>query len=112
MENRIKEQQYGLFSDRTSCHDFRANQLRLALSAVAYVLVDHVRRVGLRGTEMERAQAWIIRARLFKVAARVVTSARRIRLKLSETWPHAGTLCDALSKLLRRAHGPPDWRLS
>ena len=112
MENRIKEQQYGLFSDRTSCHDFRANQLRLALSAVAYVLVDHVRRVGLRGTEMERAQAWIIRARLFKVAARVVTSARRIRLKLSETWPHAGILCDALSKLLRRAHGPPDWRLA
>lgn len=109
MENRIKEQQYGLFSDRTSCHGFRANQIRLALSAVAYVLVQHVRRVGLRGTEMERAQAWIIRARLFKVAARVVTSARRIRVKLSETWPYARVLSNAVANLLRRAHGPPDW---
>ena len=77
---------------------------------VAYVLIDHVRRVGLRGTEMARAQAWIIRERLFKVAARVVISVRRIRLKLSETWPNAGILGTALRNLLRRAHGPPDWR--
>jgi len=112
MENRIKEQQYGLFSDRTSCHEFRANQVRLTLSSVAYVLIDHVRRVGLRGTEMARAQAWIIRERLFKVAARVVISVRRIRLKLSETWPNAAILSKALKNLLRRAHGPPDWRLA
>jgi hypothetical protein len=112
MENRIKEQQYGLFSDRTSCHGFRANQIRLALSAVAYTLMEHVRRVGLRGTWMERAQAWIIRERLFKVAARVVLSVRRVRLQLSETWPHAATLHKALANLLRRATGPPDWSLS
>ena len=112
MENRIKEQQYGLFSDRTSCHAFRANQMRLVLSSVAYVLIDHVRRVGLAGTAMERAQAWIIRERLFKVAARVVMSVRRIRLKLAETWPHAEILCTALRNLLRRSHGPPDWLLA
>ena len=112
MENRIKEQQYGLFSDRTSCHAFRPNQIRLALSAVAYTLIEHVRRVGLRGTRMDRAQAWIIRERLFKVAARVVISVRRIRLQLSETWPHAETLHAALANLLRRAHGPPDWSLT
>lgn len=112
MENRIKEQQYGLFSDRTSCHAFRANQMRLALSSVAYVLVDHVRRVGLAGTAMARAQAWIIRDRLFKVAARVVVSSRRIRLKLSETWPYAKILNKALRNLLRKSHGPPDWLLA
>lgn len=110
MENRIKEQQYGLFSDRTSCHAFRANQVRLTLSSVAYVLVEHIRRVGLAGTSMARAQSWIIRERLFKVAARVVVSCRRIRLKLSETWPHAELLCTALRNLITRAHGPPDWR--
>ncbi|NNK62278.1 MAG: IS1380 family transposase [Gemmatimonadetes bacterium] len=112
MENRIKEQQYGLFSDRTSCHAFRANQIRLALSAVAYTLIEHVRRIGLKGTQMERAQTWIIRERLFKVAARVLLSVRRVRLQLSETWPHAGTLNAALANLLRRAHGPPDWSLA
>ena len=112
MENRIKEQQYGLFSDRTSCHAFRANQVRLALSSVAYVLIDHVRRVGLRGTTMHHAQAWIIRQRLFKVAARVVFSVRRIRLKLSETWPYATILTTALQTLLRRANGPPRWCLA
>jgi hypothetical protein len=112
MENRIKEQQYGLFSDRTSCHQFRANQMRLALSAVAYALVVHVRRVGLRGTRMARAQAWIIRARLFKVAARIDVSVRRVRLKLADTWPYADILIRALRNLLRRNHSPPDWRLA
>ena len=32
MENRIKEQQLGLFADRTSCHGWWANQFRLLLS--------------------------------------------------------------------------------
>jgi hypothetical protein len=90
----------------TSCHEFRANQMRLVLSAAAYVLVAHVRRVGLRGTTMARAQAWIIRARLFKVATRVVVSVRRVRLKLSETWPYADILTRALRNLTHRGHRP------
>ena len=57
MENRIKEQQLGLFADRTSCHKFIANQFRLLLASAAYVLIEHLRRVGLRGTELARAQA-------------------------------------------------------
>jgi hypothetical protein len=40
MENRIKEQQLYLFADRTSASTMRANQLRLWLSSVAYVLVN------------------------------------------------------------------------
>ena len=52
MENRIKEQQLGLFADRTSCHGWWANQLRLLLSAAAYVLMETIRRVGLHGTEL------------------------------------------------------------
>lgn len=47
MENRLKEQQLGLFADRTRCHDFQANQFRVLLSAAAYVLMEFVRRVVL-----------------------------------------------------------------
>ena len=49
MENRIKEQQLGLFADRTSCHRFLANQFRLLLSSAAYVLVQALRRMALVG---------------------------------------------------------------
>lgn len=88
MENRIKEQQLGLFADRTSCHKFLANQFRLLLASAAYVLIEHLRRVGLRGTELARAQVTTIRLKLFKVAARVVTSVRRVVFHLSSNYPY------------------------
>ena len=74
MENRIKEQQLMLFADRTSCHDFQANQFRLLLSTFAYVLMDALRREYLQGTELANAQCDTIRLKLFKVAARVRVS--------------------------------------
>jgi hypothetical protein len=88
MENRIKEQQLGLFADRTSCHGFLANQFRLLLASAAYVLIEHLRRVGLAGTELARAQVTTIRTKLFKVAARVTVSVRRIVLHLSSYCPY------------------------
>lgn len=88
MENRIKEQQLGLFADRTSCHDFAANQFRLLLASAAYVLVEHLRRVALAGTELARAQVGTIRVKLLKVAARVVTSVRRVVFHLSSAYPY------------------------
>jgi hypothetical protein len=87
MENRIKEQQLGLYADRTSCHRFRANQFRVLLSAAAYVLLDTLRRLGLRGTELAQAQATTIRLKLLKIGARVVTSVRRIVLHLAGGYP-------------------------
>jgi hypothetical protein len=57
MENRIKEQQLGLFSDRTSCHAWWANQFRLLLSSAAYVLLEALRRIGLKGIQLARALA-------------------------------------------------------
>ena len=48
MENRIKEQQLDLFADRTSAATMRANQLRLWFASMAYVLLDALRRIGLR----------------------------------------------------------------
>jgi hypothetical protein len=88
MENRIKEQQLELFADRTSCHAFAANQLRLLLASAAYVLLEHLRRVALAGTELARAQVGTIRLKLLKVAARVVTSVRRVVFHLSSVYPY------------------------
>ena len=106
MENRIKEQQLMLFADRTSCHDFLANQFRLLLSAAAYVLVEAVRRLGLAGTQLERAQVSTIRLRLFKVAALVVVSVRRVVLRLASGFP----LQELFGQVLRRLRGGHDPR--
>ena len=89
MENRIKEQQLDLFADRTSCHRFLANQFRLLLSSAAYVLVQALRRMALRATDLEQAQVGTIRLKLLKVAARVVVSARRIVFHLATSYPWA-----------------------
>jgi hypothetical protein len=88
MENRIKEQQLDLFAGRTSCHRLVANQFRLFLMSAAYVLVQALRRTVLSGTELERAQAGTIRLKLFKVAARVVVSARRVVFHLASSYPY------------------------
>ena len=87
MENRIKEQQLMLFANRASCHSFLANQFRLLLSSAAYVLVETLRRTTLAGTELATAQVNTIRLKLFKVAARVVISVRRVVLHLSTAYP-------------------------
>jgi Transposase DDE domain group 1 len=87
MENRIKEQQLMLFADRTSCQDFLANQFRLLLSSFAYVLVETLRRKHLAGTELAQSQVDTIRLKLFKVAARVTISVRRVVLHLSSSYP-------------------------
>lgn len=84
-ENRIKEQQLGLFADRTSCHRFVANQFRVLLAAAAYVLVSHLRRHALKGTDLERAEIGTIRLKLFKIGAWVNRSVRRIVVKMSSS---------------------------
>jgi hypothetical protein len=102
MENRIKEQQLALFADRTSCHAFLANQFRVLLSAAAYVLVETLRRTALGDTELHAAQAGTIRLKLFKVAARVVTSVRRVVFHLSSAYP----LAQLFARVLARLHPP------
>jgi hypothetical protein len=87
MENRIKEQQLGLFAGRTSCHDFDANQLRVLLSSFAYTLIQTLRCTALAGTELAKAQVTTIRTRLLKIGAVVTTSVRRIVLRLSSAYP-------------------------
>ncbi|HVZ84525.1 MAG TPA: IS1380 family transposase [Terracidiphilus sp.] len=86
MENRIKEQGM-LFHDRLSTATMRSNQLRLYFSAVAYMLVQGLRRLALAGTELAVAQMHTIRIRLLKIGAVVRLSARRVWLSLATGYP-------------------------
>jgi hypothetical protein len=101
-ENRIKEQQLGLFADRTSCHDFVANQFRVLLSAAAYILMDTLRREGLANTELAAAQVCTIRLKLLKIGARITCSARRIVLHLAGGYPFKELFACVLARLRSR----------
>lgn len=85
-ENRIEEFKNGFCADRLSCHRFLANAFRLLLHAFAYNLVNLFRLLQL-------PQAWrsiqieTLRARLFKIGARIRQTARCIRVYLATGWP-------------------------
>ena len=99
MENRIKEQQLDLFADRTSCHAWWANQFRLLLSSCAYVLIETIRRLGLKGTAMARAQAGTIRLKLLKIGAVVLRNTRRVQLLWSSSFPNQDIFTQAWKAL-------------
>ena len=86
-ENRIKEAQLDLFGTRASCHRFAANQLRLLLAALAYTLMQRLRELALKGSELERATAATIRTRLLKIGAAIVRNTRRVRVLLASHPP-------------------------
>lgn len=98
MEHRIKEQQLGLFADRTSCHGWWANQFRLLLSSAAYLLIETIRRIGLYGTELARAQAGTIRLKLLKIGAVVLRNTRRIQLLMSSAFPYQEIFSSVFSR--------------
>ncbi|MEO1696310.1 MAG: IS1380 family transposase [Planctomycetota bacterium] len=99
MENRIKEQQLDLFADRVSCHWERGNQTRMYYSAIGYALLEALRRIGLVGTSMARAQCGTIRLQLLKIGARVRCTARRIWIHLSEHHPWRDLFIAAFERL-------------
>jgi hypothetical protein len=103
MENRIKEQQLDLFADRTSSATMRANQLRLWFSSIAYVMMSELRRIGLRGTEMERAQSGTIRTKLLKIGAQVKISVRRVMIAMASGCPYGSVFEQALANLQQMA---------
>lgn len=100
MENRIKEQQLDLFADRVSCHWERGNQLRMYYSAIAYTLLEALRRLALAGTEMARAQCGTIRLRFLKIGARIKCTARRVWIHLSEHCPWRDEFVRAWQRLM------------
>jgi hypothetical protein len=65
----------------------RANQLRVYFATMAYVLMHGLRRLGLQGTELQRAQATTIRLRLLKIGAQIRISVRRVWLSMASSYP-------------------------
>ncbi len=102
MENRIKECQLDLFADRTSAATMSANQLRLWLASMAYVLVESLRRLALPATELAKASCGTIRLKLFKIGALVTVSCRRIKLAMASGCPYKAAFA-AAHRALRAA---------
>ena len=73
--------------DRTSCCLFSANQLRVFLTAAAYVLMQELRLRAAR-TACARSQVTWLRDRLLKLGVHVVRSVRRVVLHLPRSTPH------------------------
>lgn len=89
MENRIKEQ-FSLFADRVSTETIRANQMRLSLSAMAYILVSGLRRLGLKSTELAQAQVSTIRTKLLKIGAQIRVTTRKVWVSMASSYPWQG----------------------
>ena len=89
MENRIQEQ-FTLFADRVSTETMRANQMRLYLSTMAYVLVSGLRRLGLQATELAHAQVSTIRTKLLKIGAQVRVTVRKVWVSMASSYPWQG----------------------
>jgi hypothetical protein len=87
MENVLKQQTLDLAANRMSTRYMASNQLRLWLATFAYLLMERVRTLGLRGTELASATAGSVRLKLLKVAAAVRVSVRRVYVQLSSAWP-------------------------
>jgi Transposase DDE domain group 1 len=87
MENVLKQQLLDLKANRLSTHHLGSNQLRLWLSALAYLLLERVRTLGCAGTELGAATVGSVRVKLLKVAAAVRVSVRRVYVQLSSAYP-------------------------
>ena len=87
MENRIKEQ-LSLFADRTSTALLRSNQVRLYFSSVAYLLMQALRRLGLPGTELAKAQCTTLRLKLLKIGALLRITVRKVWVSLASGYPY------------------------
>ena len=103
MENRIKEQQVDLFADRTSTATMKANQLRVWLSAIAYSLLNDLRVLGLKGTQLAQATCGTIRTRLLKIGALIRVSVRRVLIHLARN-SRLETLLSPAMESARRWH--------
>jgi hypothetical protein len=86
-ELRIKDHKTYLKSDRSSCHKFQANQLRLFLHSVAYVLIHSLQKETLRGTEFANSTMQTIQLKILKTAARVKELKTKIKIEFPRTCP-------------------------
>jgi hypothetical protein len=99
MENHIKQQQLDLYADRTSCHAWWANQFRLLMSSMAYILLESIRRIGLTSTELAKAYVGTIRLKLLKIGAVIIQNTRRVQFLLSSNYPYQALFATVAARL-------------
>jgi hypothetical protein len=104
-ENRIKQMTLDLHSGRTSTHWLASNQMRLWLSAFAYLLLERLRAWGLAGSELAAATLGTIRLRLLKVAAHVRVSVRRVCVQMSSAFSLQALFAHCQQRLAAIASG-------
>lgn len=88
-ENLIKLHKTQLASDRTSCRQPRANQMRLILHTAAYWLILAVRDAIPKTEALATAEFATIRLRLLKLGARIIETAARVRIAFAAACPEA-----------------------
>jgi Transposase DDE domain group 1 len=84
MELRIKDHKLYLKSDRSSCTKFTANQFRLFLHSMAYILIHTLQKQVLKGTEYANATMKTIQLKIIKTAAWVKEMKTKIRIELPQ----------------------------
>jgi hypothetical protein len=100
MENRIKEQKIDLYSARVSTEMLKSNQLRLYFSSIAYIVLNDLRRLGLKDTHLSSAQCCTIRLKLLKIGAKVKLSLSRIFVSFTSSYPFQSIFEKVYSNLL------------
>jgi hypothetical protein len=97
-----RPEQMMLFDDRVSAHRWWANQWRILLSALAYTLIEAVRRLALKGTELAQATCQTIRLKLIKIGTVIERKLSLVRLHFSSSHPLQPVFAHA-----RRCLAPP-----
>ena len=100
MENGIKQLKLDFYSDRNSCSDFLANQFRVLLSSIAYILLDELRRTYLSKTDLAKAYGGTIRLKLFKIGAVILKNTRRVQVLFSSHYPQQKTFTEISKQLV------------
>ena len=100
MENGLKQLKLDLHSDRNSCHEFLANQLRVLLSSAAYVLLIELRQNHLQATTLSRAYCGSIQLKLLKIGVMILKNTRRVRFLLSSYHPYQNDFISAAQSLV------------
>jgi hypothetical protein len=88
-----------LFADRTSTAFLRSNQIRLDFSSAAYLLMEALRRLGLKATDLAQAQCVTIRLKLLKVGALIRVTVRKVWVSLAGSYPYEPLWAEALTQL-------------
>src|SRR5215468_7601652 len=72
---------------------------RLYCSSIAYLLMHALRRLALKGTDLENAQCTTIRLKLLKIGAQIEVTVRRVWFRFAASYPYKQSFQQAFKNL-------------